>query len=191
LRYVPIVTFRQLATSEPQRRGRKERRERWRAARRRFAAVAGSRTIRNTTHCSFWRSSSTSAITRLRLLLDEFLDDAAELRQVHVSGFGGRHAVRSCSPGAGQSADGSAVEISQDATRPDALILCDVESRNPADTRPLRQELAVCIEDFDPLVVAIGDVHLSLRVDHHVVRQPELSRSLSPRPPFQDELSIP
>src|SRR5262249_26833835 len=67
LRYVPIVTFRQLATSEPQRRGRKERREPWRAARRRFAAVAGSRTIRNTTHCSFWRSSSTSAINPLRL----------------------------------------------------------------------------------------------------------------------------
>src|SRR5215471_12441294 len=79
------------------------------------------------------------------LLPHEFLDDTAELCQVHVTGLGGRDAMRSWRSGARQAADRRTVEIPQHSTGPDFLVLGDEESRDSSDARPLRQELAVGI----------------------------------------------
>src|ERR1700691_180418 len=44
-----------------------------------------------------------------------------------------------------------------------------------SDARPLLEKISVCIDDFYPLILAIPDVNVSLRVHHDTVRQIELA----------------
>ena len=83
--------------------------------------------------------------------------------------------MRAGCPGAGESTCYFAIQIAKRSAGPDFLILRDGQSRHAAGALPFAQKLAVCIEDFNPLVVAIGDVDPAPGIDHEVVRKAELA----------------
>src|SRR5262245_25028185 len=83
-----------------------------------------------------------------------------------------------------------AIQIAKNAAGPDLLILGDREARDAAGAAPLGQELAVRVEDFDPLVVAIGDVDTALRIDDEVVREAELAGTLAALAPLRQKLAV-
>ena len=58
----------------------------------------------------------------------------------------------------------------------DHVVLVDEDAARPAELRPLVDELAVLIEDLDPVVVAIADEQPAARIDRERVRLIELAR---------------
>src|SRR5213593_1946606 len=66
----------------------------------------------------------------------------------------------------------------------------DAQRGRHADVRDVRLERAGVVEDLNPLVVLIGDEHVALRVDRDRVRDVELARLQSSRPPRRDEPAV-
>src|SRR5947207_8044611 len=115
-------------------------------------------------------------VPRVRgLPLDELLDGAAQLGDVDIAGIGDRDTVIGGAALRRKPADGFAVQSAQRAARPDLLVSGDRERRNSAGAGPLREKRAVGVKDLDALIVAIGDVHLALSIDHDIVRKRELT----------------
>src|SRR5262245_31535544 len=115
--------------------------------------------------------SSSHGLLRLR----ELLHGAVELRDVDVAAVADGDAVPSGDSRSVQFSEDGAVQVPQDSTGPDFLVLRDREPGDPAGAGPLGEERAVRVEHFDALIVAIGDVDASLAVDHQVMGEPELA----------------
>jgi len=114
-------------------------------------------------------------------LFDVLINPATELSKINISGSGDDGAVPAItsSLGKGQSSQNLSVQICQYASDPDLLVLSHEQRGNPSVSLPLVQELPVRVENLDARVVPIGDVNLSLRVDHHIVRQAEFAGTRS------------
>src|SRR6266849_4877933 len=97
--------------------------------------------------------------------------------KINISGNGDHSAVPAItsSLGKGQSSQNLSVQICQYASDPDLLVLSHEQRGNPSVSLPFVQELPIRVENLDARMVPIGDVNLSLRVDHHIVRQAEFA----------------
>src|SRR5262249_27449925 len=72
----------------------------------------------------------------------------------------------------------------------DHVVSIDVDAARPTELEPLRDELAVLIENLDAIVLAITDEQPSSRIEDERVRNIEFARAHAFPAPRLDELSV-
>src|SRR5204862_5944429 len=66
----------------------------------------------------------------------------------------------------------------------------DEQAAHAAELPPGVEELAVLVEDLDPMVATVGDEQPSARVERERVRRSELAGARTELPPFLDVLAV-
>src|SRR5262249_58483977 len=70
------------------------------------------------------------------------------------------------------------------------IVAVDVDSARTAELLPLREEIAILVEDLNAIVAAVADEDPSLRIDGDCVRRVELAGGRAFLAPRLDELPI-
>src|SRR5262249_50936442 len=70
------------------------------------------------------------------------------------------------------------------------VVAVNVDAARPAELLPLRDEIAILVEDLNAIVAAVADEDPSLRIDGDCVRRVELAGGRAFPSPRLDELSI-